>query len=625
MMKRSDIPRNQNGPILDENPRPAFAIAPVEIIYSIKQQFTHKELALRELGQNSQDADATQIRVNYRYEIQAMIIEFIDDGFGMTQDDFIKHYLRLFYSSKEAQEEKVGRWSLGRLSLLCYEPESIEVFSLAHDGSAHRLEISSDLSGRLFETDPDALSALLKSRHGTMVRMKFHVGSEEEYLEHVNKANECLEKELCWIRPELTTTTVEKKENSLVHGTRKINRPLLVPGKYSMNFTVDMSSGLGRVRIALGIANSQTKDLAPLTLAMGGIPIERPQGLAFTSREPFCLRGMHIILDSFSFNTNIGRNVVYRETDFLKDFLPKFFQNIVLDRFVKILAGIYTDPNSRLRAEDGVIEEVLADVCIKSDAAGYQIPKEVLDAPIVPGYGTHRSYSLSCLDQSSGPIYVTYERPSVLDFREAAGMEGNIVCICLADLPYGFQTFLNNRYRNRVFRKEGIVCVSDEQDEDLIRLSRIMRESLRPYHSGGHGNLEGEFFESGLHFAANDVSVARLRFFNGATAIHPSAIWVDKGSRGYFNYNNPHVRNLIDLILKPEQNLVRLAGFYLMRELLFSPGLEYSMTEREQLLTLDLQYRFHGVMALEGLLPFLAEAMGDEDEISFPESEHLSF
>ena len=85
-----------------------FAYCPKEFLYGIKQQFTERELALRELGQNSQDADATDIRVDYYYSAQQMTLTFLDNGCGMDLTVILNHYLRFFDSSKEGEKKQGG-------------------------------------------------------------------------------------------------------------------------------------------------------------------------------------------------------------------------------------------------------------------------------------------------------------------------------------------------------------------------------------------------------------------------------------------------------------------------------------------------------------------------------------
>ena len=290
-MKDYAVPLYNGEPILDETPRPAFRISAAEVVDSVKQQFTHTELALRELGQNSQDADATRITLDYRYEDGAMILDFLDDGFGMDLRTVRENYLRLFDSSKETQADKVGKWSLGRLSLLCYEPERIEVFTLSSGNPGYKVVIEKNLSGSLYEVDAGDMEALIGNPHGTLVRMTVMVGSQEEFARMAERSNQSVERELCWIKPVMTVKKVKLTEGVPEFLETPINREMIVPGRYSSSFTVRMASGEGQVRCSIGLESRDGKGLAPITLCTGGIPLERPSGLPWTGHNDFAFRG----------------------------------------------------------------------------------------------------------------------------------------------------------------------------------------------------------------------------------------------------------------------------------------------------------------------------------------------
>ena len=263
-MENNMIPCFEGKPILSEKPQQAFRVAAEEIIYSIKQQFTEKELALREMGQNSQDAEASTIEVDYSFEDPHAIIEFKDDGCGMDRHIMIDKFLCIFDSPKEGQKEKVGNWALGRLSLLCYEPEKIEVITLSAGDSGFRLVIEKDLSGALYELDPDTARKAISNDHGTLVRMIIPVDSEQSFVGLVEKANQCMEKELAWIKPVVRVATVKMTDQgAMEYGQKKINRPMTVPGRYSTEWAIQMASGTGRVHCAIGLQSSENSGLAP--------------------------------------------------------------------------------------------------------------------------------------------------------------------------------------------------------------------------------------------------------------------------------------------------------------------------------------------------------------------------
>jgi hypothetical protein len=86
-MKHTGIPLFLGELILDPTPRQAFRMNVEEIIYSIKQQFSHWSLCFREPGQNSADNGCGTVEVE----------EFFQD----------------------------------RLSMFCYDPAALEIITMA--------------------------------------------------------------------------------------------------------------------------------------------------------------------------------------------------------------------------------------------------------------------------------------------------------------------------------------------------------------------------------------------------------------------------------------------------------------------------------------------------------------
>jgi len=592
-MKKDTIPLYQGKPILDCKPEQAFRVDSEEIIYSIQQQFSQKELALRELGQNSQDADATAIQVNYRYQDKRMILEFLDDGCGMSKNVIIKNYLRLFDSSKENQKDKVGMWSLGRLSLLCYDPERIEVFTLPPHGPGYKVVIAKDLSGELYELDRETAKAAVKGEHGTLVRMEVSVDSEEGFAAEVEKANQCIEKELSWIRPTITIVTAEIKEGNLAYNTRKVNRTMTVPGRYSTEFVVRMASGTGEVRCAIGLQSKEDTGLAPITLCSGAIPIERPSGLPWTDGEDFALRGMHLILDSYDFETNIGRNVVYRKTAFMRELLDKLFLKVVVERFVKTMAKLCTQPAFRPYEYEDSLRLLLSDVCIRSTEHEFEIPEEVLEAPFLQSYVSFRPYCLGDLDRSNGPIYFTGEKPTILSMKERDSDDPGIICVCIADLPWEFRKFLENRYAGRLKEKKEIAVVVDQDKPEFLELSRRINKRLGRLRVWADAFSDRFDSDSNVFQIPNEIRVGRFIRYDGREETRAPTLFYKSPDRIYLNHNNPHIQNLMELLLQKDNAYEDLAAHLLMREVLFDPGLTFSIAQREQLLTRDLERRFH--------------------------------
>lgn len=119
---------------------------------------------LRELAQNSRDAGATRIAVTARIEQGSCIVEFDDDGVGMSFDEARTFLFRLYASSKERTASSAGRFGVGFWSVLRFGPESLEIES-RRGGQGWAVTCTGDLE-RIEET------AASRSNRGTKVTLR---------------------------------------------------------------------------------------------------------------------------------------------------------------------------------------------------------------------------------------------------------------------------------------------------------------------------------------------------------------------------------------------------------------------------------------------------------------------
>ena len=315
---------------------------------------------------------------------------------------------------------------------------------------------------------------------------------------------------------------------------------------------------------------------------------------------------MHIILDSFEFETNIGRSVVYRDTEFVREFIEKFFQKVILGRFVKTIAGLCAQPAFRAREYEESMRLLLADVCIKADENGFNIPREVLKAPFLQSYVSFKPYCLAELDEARSPIYFTREKPTILNMREPGDSRSDIICLCISDLPWEFRAFLENRYAGRLREKEDMAVVVDQDKPELVELTLRIKEKLgrlrvwqNPFY---------DFFETGNDPMRldKDIRLGRLVRFDGREETQLPTLYSKADDCIYLNHSHPHIKNLIELLLQEDGTYCSLAAHLLMREVFFDSALRLSISQRESLLTRDLTYRFH--------------AAGHSDEEAKPEN-----
>lgn len=102
---------------------------------------------LRELAQNSRDADARRIEVTCgRSEDGKEWLTFLDNGRGMSWSTAESFLLKLYASSKDENQDYAGTFGVGFWTVLLFEPEQIEIFSRTEEENwglciDHRLNI----------------------------------------------------------------------------------------------------------------------------------------------------------------------------------------------------------------------------------------------------------------------------------------------------------------------------------------------------------------------------------------------------------------------------------------------------------------------------------------------------
>ncbi|MCA9478578.1 MAG: ATP-binding protein, partial [Nanoarchaeota archaeon] len=87
------------------------------VIKEMRKQFDDPNAYVRELIQNSIDANASKIEVSYRNFKNHYVISVADDGMGMGFDVIDKKLLTLFESTKETDSSKIGRFGVGFFSV----------------------------------------------------------------------------------------------------------------------------------------------------------------------------------------------------------------------------------------------------------------------------------------------------------------------------------------------------------------------------------------------------------------------------------------------------------------------------------------------------------------------------
>ncbi|MBW2462128.1 MAG: ATP-binding protein [Deltaproteobacteria bacterium] len=123
------------------------------LVADLIAQFADRLAFYRELVQNAIDAGSVSIGVRITWEPGLAVVAVRDVGVGMSRDVIEEELLVLFRSGKEGQEDAIGKFGVGFVSVLAVDPEVVEVHTSTGDGAAHVLHLRRDQSWELFEVD----------------------------------------------------------------------------------------------------------------------------------------------------------------------------------------------------------------------------------------------------------------------------------------------------------------------------------------------------------------------------------------------------------------------------------------------------------------------------------------
>lgn len=100
----------------------SFTVDARTIIHLGRESIKDHTTALIELVKNSYDADANLVEIEIYQKETLDMIRISDDGFGMTEKDIDKSWLRIGFSEKKINKitphgrRKTGEKGIGRLS-----------------------------------------------------------------------------------------------------------------------------------------------------------------------------------------------------------------------------------------------------------------------------------------------------------------------------------------------------------------------------------------------------------------------------------------------------------------------------------------------------------------------------
>lgn len=189
---------------------------------------------LRELAQNSRDAGASVIKVRALRDGELEVLEFEDDGSGMSMAHARRYLFTLYASSKDGDDRSAGKYGIGFWTVLRYAPTHVIVESRrGREGWAILIDENFRLS-RI----PCKLS-----HRGTRVTLarRAQEGTEADFRRSVRKG---LRRYCSYLR---RNDRASSKLPVLFHG-ENLTRSMKLPGMVSYSFrdgSVEGAVGLG--------------------------------------------------------------------------------------------------------------------------------------------------------------------------------------------------------------------------------------------------------------------------------------------------------------------------------------------------------------------------------------------
>lgn len=140
-----------------------------EALNDLVRQFSDRYAFVRELIQNSLDANASRVDIALRWEPEAgrLVLAVHDDGEGMDRETIEGYLLVLFRSTKEEDRTRIGKFGIGFVSLFALEPEEVLV-DTGRDQVWHRVIFDAQRRYTLLRMD--------EPREGTTVTLHLRRG-----------------------------------------------------------------------------------------------------------------------------------------------------------------------------------------------------------------------------------------------------------------------------------------------------------------------------------------------------------------------------------------------------------------------------------------------------------------
>lgn len=313
----------------DQHLGPLAADAAVhDAVGQMVRQFADELAFLRELVQNSLDADATAIEAlfdHHRVDGRAVLeVSVRDDGRGMDQPTLERCLLVLFRSSKEGDATRIGKFGVGFFSVFAARPELVTV-ETGTDAAAPglRLKLSPDFTWQLERAAP---------RRGTSVRVRIPLGDEDP----ARLADRCLERLRHWC-PHVRVPLTARFSN--VPGR---DDEVRVDAPHHIAAEVSVRAQQGEAVTLVGVSDTPAR-----RYLNRGLLLQAEEG----AHEPEH-RGLAWLIDAPDLHHTISRDAVVRDAAFAARLraVPEIAQNALRDKVIRVWNEL-AERCARARAE----------------------------------------------------------------------------------------------------------------------------------------------------------------------------------------------------------------------------------------------------------------------------------
>jgi arsenate reductase-like glutaredoxin family protein len=399
------------------------------VLEKLITQFERPTQYVRELVQNSIDAECSQMSFDFKYNEKAQELELImeDDGTGMTRPEIKKYLLNLFKSSKVDDSSKIGKFGIGFVSIFALDPEYITVETTSHN-KTHLVQINSPrngVGGRIIEKKtPNEHSGTVVTLHKKSIKRDYNTLKES-------------------LLAELMTSCAHIKKPLFFEG-KKINKEFEIPDSI-----VNVRFGNRGIEGIIGLVHEDDESYG---LYNNRLLIKNGERLITHEADDRVGRNFSFVISSKYLSPNLSRNDLIQDPkyDKIMKLLVKETDKLYLKIFEELETRLASgaNPNGRKYGDTGYASETsllweqanyyirvkLAEIkhennykmstILRTKKPLSYLPEEILNRNIIPkanGEFTNISELLNAvkkqkkmyLDQGNGPITRRLEKDGI--------------------------------------------------------------------------------------------------------------------------------------------------------------------------------------------------------------------